>query len=105
MCHGPAAGELCRNLQRSAPTLQRHPDSSSAWSLTFPDGRSTGVYVDPMGIVGEIEKWLDCIKEFFAPDWLGDTLLAGPPRPAPLIVSGLIKVRQCCHLDAACQLL
>ena len=104
MCHGPAAGELRRNLQMSAPTHQRHPQRSSAWRLTFPDGRATGVYVDPRGTVSEIEKWLDCIKEFFAPDWLGDTLPLGPPRPAPLIINGLIKVRQSADLNAACQL-
>ena len=104
MYHGHAAGELCRNLQKSAPTYQQHTDSSTAWNLTFPDGRATGIYVDPRGTVSEIEKWLDCNKEFFAPDWLGDTLPEGLERPAPLIISGLIKVRQSGHLGAACQL-
>ena len=97
-------GSSAATCRRVRPTYQRHADSRTAWSLTFPDGRATGVYVDPGGTVSEIEKWLDCNKEFLAPDWLGDTLPEGLERPAPLIISGLIKVRQSGHLGAACQL-
>ena len=59
------------------------------------------MYADPVDAKAQIQKWLEGVHQRFAPDWLGKQMPVGKRRPAPLIINGLVKVRQCHHLDAA----
>ncbi len=92
-CH---AGPPNRNLGRyAARSMECHPEDAQSWVLTFKDG-STEVFVDPGDSVELIKDWLNKgVRSWFhlPESWGEEDLHPTRRRPAPLAVSGLVKVR------------
>ncbi|CAL8469823.1 g9365 [Coccomyxa elongata] len=84
----------CSLAMYAARSMIRHPQDAQTWVLIFRDG-STDIFVDPNDSVATLKDWMNTGVRiwFHVPEkWGKKPLEPTRRRPAPLVVSGLVKV-------------